>query len=66
VIDRVVPEAAVARVRDEVVEATERLPRNKEAARDGRATAVRRPTRFGLPGNEPCHQVRVCGRAYVF
>ena len=57
VIDRVVPEQDVPRVRDEIVEATERIPANKKAADEGEPGAIVRPTRFGLPGNEPCHQV---------
>ena len=57
VIDRVVPEHDVPRVRDEIVEATERIPANKKAADEGEPGAIVRPTRYGLPGNEPCHQV---------
>ena len=55
VIDHVVPEPDVERVRDEIVEATELIPANDKAAREGDPSALRRPTR--LPGNSPCHQV---------
>jgi hypothetical protein len=57
VIDHVLPEADVPRVRQEIVEATDLIPQNARAHRDGDETAVRRPTRFGLPGNEACHQI---------
>lgn len=58
VIDHVVPEVDVPRVRQEIVEATNLIPTNNRAAREGNATAVRRPARYPrLPGNEACHQV---------
>lgn len=58
VIDHVVPEQDIPRVRHEVVEATELIPRNNRAARVGDASAIRRPTRYPLlPGTEACHQV---------
>lgn len=58
VIDHVVPEVDIPRVRQEIVEATELIPKNNRAAKNGDACAIRRPTRYPLlPGNEACHQV---------